>query len=293
MPSSLISLGANLGNTLETIRAAARLVRESFHGDQLCFSSILKTPPVGGPSGQSDFLNAIVRIDHHLSVWEVWERIKRIENQLGRQRQRRWESRRIDIDLILHGEQRVWTPHLKVPHPRMSMRTFVMRPACEVGSELVDPVTGLTIGELSRRLESLDSPRIAVACSSASLLEQIEAVLEELPDPKDPKEVQLRVCTDPRRWWQEAFLADLHVACVEIPDPESVQWEDYCLQWAKAMGFVDDSSSPRPIEEPATPGLGARYLLPGIDIQWVCHELQAARLALRCPLVPSGDAWVL
>jgi 2-amino-4-hydroxy-6-hydroxymethyldihydropteridine diphosphokinase len=254
---------------------------------------MLKTPPVGGPSGQGDFLNAIVRIDHHLSVWEVWERIKRIENQLGRQRQRRWESRRIDIDLILHGEQLVWTPHLKVPHPRMSMRTFVIRPACEVGSDLVDPVTGLTIGELSRRLEMLASPRIAVACSSDSLLKQIQAASEQLPSLENQNEIQFWVCSDPTQWWQGAAQVDLHVACVEIPHPENVQWEDYCLSWAKAMGFVDDPFRPRPIEEPATPGLGARYLLPGIDIPWVCHELQAARLALRCPLESSGESWVL
>ena len=56
MPSSLISLGANLGNTLETMRAAARLVRDLFDESEIQFSSILKTPPVGGPGGQGDFL---------------------------------------------------------------------------------------------------------------------------------------------------------------------------------------------------------------------------------------------
>jgi 2-amino-4-hydroxy-6-hydroxymethyldihydropteridine diphosphokinase len=76
MPSSLISLGANLGNTLETMRAASRLLKETFVTSEIRLSSILKTPPVGGPSGQGDFLNAIARIDHSLNVWEVWERIK-------------------------------------------------------------------------------------------------------------------------------------------------------------------------------------------------------------------------
>jgi len=180
MPSSLISLGANLGNTLETMRAAARLVRDLFDESEIQFSSILKTPPVGGPGGQGDFLNAIARLNHDLSVWDVWERIKRIETQLGRQRFRRWESRRIDIDLILHEKDLVWTPHLKVPHPRMSMRGFVIHPAFEVASELVDPVTGLTIRELSGRLNTNRSPRISVACSTAGLMEQLEDRLKGL-----------------------------------------------------------------------------------------------------------------
>ena len=292
MPSSLISLGANLGNTLETIRAAARLVRESFEGGRICFSSILRTPPVGGPSGQSDFLNAIARIDHDLSVWEVGERIKRIETELGRQRQRRWESRRIDVDLILHGQQLVWTPHLKVPHPRMSMRTFVISPACEVGSELIDPVTQLSIGELSRRLESGTSARIGVVCSTDSLRGQIEKGLQQNPMLLPPQQIQLSVSSDPNRWWHEASRADLQIACVEVPDPENVQWEDFCLPWASAMGFATNPTMNQGAGHTSPSSLGARYLLPGTDIQWVCHELQAAYLALRCPVEPTGESWV-
>jgi 2-amino-4-hydroxy-6-hydroxymethyldihydropteridine diphosphokinase len=79
MPSSLISLGANLGNTLETMRAASRLLEETFVASEIRLSSILKTPPVGGPSGQGDFLNAIARIDHSLNVWEVTYLVSRIK----------------------------------------------------------------------------------------------------------------------------------------------------------------------------------------------------------------------
>ncbi|MFN7797536.1 MAG: 2-amino-4-hydroxy-6-hydroxymethyldihydropteridine diphosphokinase [Planctomycetota bacterium] len=292
MPSSLISLGANLGNTLETMRAASRLLRDTFKSSRIELSPIFKTPPVGGPTGQGDFLNSVVRIDHTLSVWDVWDRIKRIENELGRQRFRRWESRRIDIDLLMHDQERVWTPHLKVPHPRMCMRTFVIHPACEIAPEWIDPVSGASIRQLSSRLKAIDSPRISVACSTESLANRVELLL--LQDSlEDQKKVQLFVCHDPSGWSQGWSQADLHMACVEVPDPENIQWEDYCLPWAFSMGFahtsnavISDNSHPSGI------GLGARYLLPGTDVHWVCHEIQAALLALRCPVEPTGDSWV-
>ncbi|MFN4906194.1 MAG: 2-amino-4-hydroxy-6-hydroxymethyldihydropteridine diphosphokinase [Planctomycetota bacterium] len=292
MPSSLVSLGANLGNTLETMRSASRLIRDAFENSRIELSPIFKTPPVGGPSGQGDFLNSVVRIDHALSVWEVWERIKRIENELGRQRFRRWESRRIDIDLLMHDQDRVWTPHLKVPHPRMSMRTFVIHPACEIAPDWIDPVSGVSIRELSNRLRNNHPPRISIACSTKSLADRIATVLRN-GDLVDQKCVQLFFCDEPSDWSKLSPHADLHMACVEIPDPESVQWEDYCLPWALAMGFVNSSSVKTSDDlHPSDTGLGARYLLPGIDVEWVCHEIQAALLALRCPVEPTGDSWV-
>jgi 2-amino-4-hydroxy-6-hydroxymethyldihydropteridine diphosphokinase len=292
MPSSLVSLGANLGNTLETMRSASRLIKDAFENSRIELSPIFKTPPVGGPSGQGDFLNSVVRIDHALSVWEVWERIKRIENELGRQRFRRWESRRIDIDLLMHDQDRVWTPHLKVPHPRMSMRTFVIHPACEIAPDWIDPVSGVSIRELSNRLRNTHHPRISIACNTKSLADRIATVLRH-GDLVDQKCVQLYFCDEPSEWSKQTPHADLHMACVEIPDPESVQWEDYCLPWALAMGFVNSSSEETSDDlHPSDTGLGARYLLPGIDVEWVCHEIQAALLALRCPVEPTGDSWV-
>lgn len=292
MPSSLISLGANLGNTLETMRSAARLLQDAFGGSQLRFSTMLKTPAVGGPSGQGDFLNAIVRVDHSRSVWEVWEKIKRIETELGRQRLRRWESRRIDVDLILHGQELVWTPHLKVPHPRMSMRTFVIQPARQVAPELIDPVTNLTIGQLSERLNSSKRPLISFVCSSEPMMLAIKSRLLQ-NHPAELQEIHWSVCKDPTRWSEGCVQADLHMACVEVPDPENAQWEDYCLPWAVAMGFAPSLSELETSVRIKDPEIGARYLLPGTDIAWVCHEIQAAMLALRCPVESSGESWLV
>ena len=238
----LRGLCANIGNTLETKRDASRLLEETFVASEIRLSSILKIGPVGGPSGQGDFLNAIARIDHSLNVWEVWERIKKIETELGRQRFRRWESRRIDIDLILHDQELVWTPHLKVPHPRMSMRTFVMRPACQVAGDWIDPVTQWSILELTERLNSPSEPRIAVACSTESLQRQLQSTLER-QGLWPSSSIRIETKRQPSGWWQVWSEADLHIACIDVPDPENVQWEDYALPLALAMGISQPTAT--------------------------------------------------
>ena len=75
MPRTLISLGANLGNVRETMQAAKRLLSDSFGSSNLVLSQLVRTPPVGGPDGQGDFLNAVAAIQTDRSVWEVWETI--------------------------------------------------------------------------------------------------------------------------------------------------------------------------------------------------------------------------
>jgi 2-amino-4-hydroxy-6-hydroxymethyldihydropteridine diphosphokinase len=157
MPHCLISLGANLGHPRESLKAAWRMLQESFGSDSIVASHIYRTPPVGGPSGQGEFLNAMVALQTEADPFAVWRVLRTIEERLGRRRQHRWEARAIDLDLILHGDQRVWTPHFKIPHPRMAMRRFVLAPAAEIAPDLIDPVTGWTITQLLQQVEV--SPR--------------------------------------------------------------------------------------------------------------------------------------
>ncbi|MFM8398686.1 MAG: hypothetical protein ACKOAH_12730, partial [Pirellula sp.] len=102
-----------------------------------------------------------------------------------------------------------------------------------------------------------------MACSTESLANRIETLLQQ-DGLVDPKKVQLFVSHEPSGWSQECSQADLYMACVEVPDPENIQWEDYCLPWALAMGFAnsDRSDSSAKIQTSGI-GTGARYLLPG------------------------------
>ena len=162
MPRTLISLGANLGNVRESMQAAKRLLSDTFGAANINLSQLYRTPPIGGPDGQGDFLNAVAAIETDRSVWEVWEVIKGIESNLGRQRQLRWEARRIDIDLLLYDQHRIWTPHLKIPHPRMCMRTFVVIPACEIVPNWIEPVTLWSIARMQEHLRLTTLNRVPI-----------------------------------------------------------------------------------------------------------------------------------
>jgi 2-amino-4-hydroxy-6-hydroxymethyldihydropteridine diphosphokinase len=277
---SLISLGANLGSVLETMRSAGRLLEEEFADGHLTFSHLYRTPPIGGPTGQSDFLNAVVALDSQKSCWEIWDSIKRVESELGRQRQHRWEARRIDIDLLLNHSEKVWTPHLKVPHPRMCMRSFVLIPASEIASELIDPVTGWTISQLRNHLLVQPPLDLLVVCNTGSLKSRIEEALHVTSTTRS-FQAAVEHCPEPNHLSHLSKMtgAKLLIMCVETPDPETIQWEDFSAPWAQAMGLTTTHGLPSMI--------GPRYLLPGNDLSWAIHEFSAAAHAMTCPILST------
>ncbi|MCU0709892.1 MAG: 2-amino-4-hydroxy-6-hydroxymethyldihydropteridine diphosphokinase [Pirellula sp.] len=287
MARLLISLGANLGNTYETMVAASKLLIDAFGKSSTYFSRLYRTPPVGGPTGQSDFLNAVARIETSLNCWEVWDVIKRIERDLGRQRQQRWEARRIDMDILLHGDARIWTPHLKIPHPRMCMRSFVIIPALDVAGEAIDPVTQWTVERLFQNLCDA-SLRTTLVCSNiAHTLEDLRTGFKGLGEQSKVPTLRFAICDRPENLKSDVRFAQgeiaLTIVCVRTPDPESVQWEDYSYPWAQALGFTP-SSEGFPLE-------GPRYLLPANDIPWAVHEIDASRMAMTCDVQPLDDSW--
>lgn len=176
MALTLISLGANLGNARQVMQHAGEMILKRFGQSHVHFSRLYRTPAVGGPAGQDDFYNAVATIESTESAFGVWQSLNAIEQSLGRQRRDRWEARRIDLDVLLHDSDRHWTPTLKVPHPRMPMRTFVLEPACEIAATWVEPVTGRTIESLTQSLLLLRN-EASHAASSVHFL-----VLSESPD---------------------------------------------------------------------------------------------------------------
>ncbi len=123
-----IGVGSNLGDRLQNIKLAVKKIGELEGTRLIRKSGVIETRPVGGPAGQPDFLNAAVKIDTRLSPCSLLSRLKGIEKQLGRKKGVRFGPREIDLDILLYSDKVIKSKRLTVPHPRMFVRDFVIKP---------------------------------------------------------------------------------------------------------------------------------------------------------------------
>ena len=140
-----LALGSNLGDRLENLREAVRLLADADGVEVTRSSRIYETEPVGPP--QPPYLNAVVEVETTRSPRELLEACRAVENALGRVRTERWGARTIDVDVLTYDDQTVDEPDLVIPHPRMHERGFVLVPLGEL-----DPDPALPGG---RRLSAL------------------------------------------------------------------------------------------------------------------------------------------
>lgn len=129
-----VALGSNLGDRLETLRAAVVALGEL--GDVEAVSSLYETAPVGGPE-QGPYLNAVAVLSTPLGPLALLSELLRIESEQGRVRRERWGPRSLDLDLIAATDRegnwvQVESEDLEVPHPRAHLRRFVVVPLIEV-----------------------------------------------------------------------------------------------------------------------------------------------------------------
>jgi 2-amino-4-hydroxy-6-hydroxymethyldihydropteridine diphosphokinase len=111
-----------------------------------------ETTPVGGPPDAPLYLNEVVVGSTTLSPQALLDTLLAIERDCGRERPLKDAPRTLDLDLILYGDFVIDEPGLTVPHPRFRDRAFVLDPLSEIAGDWVDPVSGLTMAELRRRL---------------------------------------------------------------------------------------------------------------------------------------------
>ena len=148
MPTAYVGIGSNLGERLATIRDALALLAADPELEVEAVSTIRETDPVGVVD-QPLFLKAAVRLTIGLAPRLLLERLLAVEQQLGRVRTERYGPRTIDLDLLLYGDEIVDEPGLRVPHPRLAERRFVLKPLAELDPGLVVPGLGPIQGLLS------------------------------------------------------------------------------------------------------------------------------------------------
>lgn len=149
--TAYIGLGSNLGDREGSIRAACETLGSAGDIQVTRVSTLQETQPLGGMA-QPGFLNGVAEVRTTLRPAPLLQRLKATEAALGREPHGKWDPRPIDLDLLLFGGEVVREPGLIVPHPEMHLRSFVLDGLCELDPELVHPVLGEPVSELSRRL---------------------------------------------------------------------------------------------------------------------------------------------
>lgn len=148
---AFIGLGSNLGDREATIRAALEAIADLPQTDLLRVSSLYDTEPVGEVD-QPNFLNAVALVDTELEPHQLLWNLMLVEKRLGRVRTQRWGPRTIDLDLLLFGDEIIEQGDLRVPHPEIIRRSFVLVPLVELEPRLVHPGTGETMSAHLGRL---------------------------------------------------------------------------------------------------------------------------------------------
>ena len=134
-----VAFGANLGDRAATIGQALDQLGAHPQIEVIKVSSLLENPAVGGPPDSPAFLNGVAEVSTTLSPRELLQTLLAIERRLGRERHRKWDPRTIDLDLLAYGDRVIDEPELRVPHPRMHEREFVLAPLAEIAPDAVHP----------------------------------------------------------------------------------------------------------------------------------------------------------
>ena len=134
MTRSYIGIGANLGDREATLRSAVAGLAASPGVEVVAVSALRETAPVGPITDQPPFLNGAVAVETSLDARDLLALLLRIEAEHGRTRDGpQGGPRTLDLDLLLHGDDRIDEPGLTIPHPRLHERAFVLEPLVELG----------------------------------------------------------------------------------------------------------------------------------------------------------------
>jgi 2-amino-4-hydroxy-6-hydroxymethyldihydropteridine diphosphokinase len=141
-----LSLGSNLGDRQGNLESA--ILRLSELGTVISRSSNYETEPVEVETAQPWFLNCAVGMETGLAPLDFLHRILEIEYKMGRRRTGLRSPRNVDIDILFFNDEVIETDELKVPHPRMHQRRFVLEPLAEIAPEVLHPVLQRSVRQL-------------------------------------------------------------------------------------------------------------------------------------------------
>lgn len=154
-----VGLGSNLDHPSRQVELAFDLLREMPGATTICCSSLYRSSPLGGIE-QPDFVNAVASVGTMLGPGELFRELQGIERLRGREvTPMRWGPRVLDLDLLVYGDRVIDDPRLRVPHPGIAARNFVLLPLREIAPDLVIPGLGrvrdLAVNEKEPRISRI------------------------------------------------------------------------------------------------------------------------------------------
>jgi 2-amino-4-hydroxy-6-hydroxymethyldihydropteridine diphosphokinase len=157
-PLIYLSLGSNVGDRKANLEVALDKLKTNDSVIQKQ-SSFYETEPVEWLH-QPYFLNLACQIKSQLNPQALLKLCQKVEHQMGRTRQQPKGPRNIDIDILFYGQSVIQLPTLKIPHPALHQRNFVLTPLEEIAPNFNDPTTGKSIHQL--RFECVDKSSVVV-----------------------------------------------------------------------------------------------------------------------------------
>ncbi len=142
-----IGIGSNLGKKKENFLEALGRVAKIPDTKIVKESSFYESEPLG--DSKEWYVNGVIEIETELKPELLLQKLKNIERAMGRKKVRkRWGARIIDLDILLFNNLIMEKTNLKIPHPEMHKRKFVLVPLSEIAPQVIHPVLGVTISEL-------------------------------------------------------------------------------------------------------------------------------------------------
>ena len=159
--TAFIGIGSNRDNRKENCETAVKIISSDKDTAIIKKSSLYETEAWGEES-QDNFLNCVAKIKTGKNVFDFFSLLQQTENKIGKQKEGFWGPRNIDIDLLFFGQEIINEPELKVPHPFLHLRRFVIEPLSEIAPDFIHPTINQSIKVLLKNLT--DTKKVSKIC---------------------------------------------------------------------------------------------------------------------------------